>query len=319
MISGRDLDAAAGRLAGKAHRTPILHSSTLDRRVNGRLYFKCENLQRVGAFKFRGAYNALSCLEEPSHGVVTHSSGNHAQAVALAAALLGVPATIVMPANAPRVKVDAVRDYLERNPVRGELLRCAPTHEARESTARDAVGRSGGVLVHPFDDERVIAGQSTAARELHEDAPEPLDLLLAPVGGGGLMSGSCLVTRHLGRDTRLVGSEPAGADDAARSFRAGSLQPLGEVDTVADGLRTPLSERTFAILHRHLDDLVTVDDEAIVAAMRLVWERMKIVIEPSSAVPLAALLEGEVEANGRAVGVILTGGNVDLDHLPWNQ
>ena len=308
-----DLDTAAERLAGHAHRTPILTSSSFDERVGARVYFKCENFQRVGAFKFRGAFSTVAGLtdDERARGVVTHSSGNHAQAVALAARLHGIAAHIVMPEGAAEVKVDAVRGYGAR------LVRCAPTHTAREESAAELVRETGGTLIHPFDDGRIIAGQSTAARELHEDAPEELDLLLGPVGGGGLMSGTCLVTRHLGRKTAVIGTEPEGADDAYRSFQAGSRQGVGVVDTVADGLRTPLSDLTFGILHQHLEDLVTVNDEAIVRAMRFIWQRLKILIEPSCAVPVAALLEAKVDARGKAVGVVLTGGNVDLDRLPW--
>lgn len=277
------------------------------------MYLKCENLQRIGAFKFRGAYVTISGLgdEDRGRGVVTHSSGNHGQAVALAARLLGVAAHVVMPEGAAEVKVEAVRGY------GAHLTRCAPTHTAREEAAAAVLRETGGTLIHPFDDGRIIAGQSTAAREMHEDAPEPLDLLLGPVGGGGLMSGACLATRHLGRTTAVVGVEPEGADDAARSFRSGSRQPVGVVDTIADGLRTPLSELTFGILRANLEDLITVDDEAIIRAMRWVWQRMKLVIEPSSAVPVAALLDGKIDVRGKAVGILISGGNVDLDRLPW--
>ncbi len=300
-----DLRAAAGRIADAAHRTPVLTSRALDERVDARVHLKCECFQRAGAFKLRGALNAVRSLPaaEAARGVVTHSSGNHAGALALAARLQGVPAHIVMPSSSSPVKLAAVREYGAR------VLLCEPTLAAREETAARVLAETGGVLIHPYDDPRVIAGAGTAALELLEQAGE-LDLVLAPVGGGGLMSGTCIAVASVSPRTRLVGVEPTGADDARRSLEAGRVIPSVSPRTIADGLLTSLSERTFTALQRHLERIVTVDDDAIVRAMRFVWERMKIVIEPSSAVPVAALLERAVEARGLRVGVILSGGNV---------
>lgn len=311
-IDNSMIDAAAARLDGVAHRTPVLRSSYFDRRTGGALYFKCENLQKVGAFKFRGAFNTVASLSdaERARGVVTHSSGNHAQALALAARLHGTRAVIVMPRNAPMVKLAAVRDY------GAEVRLCEPTHAAREAETAKALEETGGVLVHPFDDPRIIAGQATAAKELIEDSP-PLDLLIAPVGGGGLISGTSIVAHSLSPGTRVVGAEPVGADDAALSLRTGKRQPARNPKTLADGLLAPLSELTFTIVRNHVERIVTVDDEAIVAAMRQVWERMKIIIEPSAAVAVAAVLSERLDVEGRRVGIILSGGNVDLGRLPW--
>jgi len=290
----------------------VFTSETLDRLSGASLFFKCENLQKAGAFKSRGATHAVLSLpeEEAAHGVLTHSSGNHGAALARAARLRGIPAWVVMPEGAPRVKREAVASY------GATIVRCAPTQEARESTAARLLDETGATLIHPYDDPRVIAGQGTAALELLEDHPD-LELLLVPVGGGGLTAGSALAASGVAPNCRVVAVEPSGADDAYRSFRAGSLQPLGTVKTVADGLRTRLGALPFALFQRHLHDVVTVDDEAILRAMRRIWERMKLVVEPSGAVPLAAVLEGKVEASDKKVGLILSGGNVDLDRLPW--
>ncbi len=302
---------AAERLRGLVHRTPVLTSRTLDGWAGCRVFVKCENLQRVGAFKFRGAMNAVLSLadDRASRGVATHSSGNHAAALALAARLRGVPAFVVMPEGAPPVKRAAVAGY------GATITPCAPTLEAREAGLAAVVERTGAEVIHPYDDPRVIAGQGTAALELCEEAG-PLDALLVPVGGGGLASGTCLAAAGAWPATRVFGAEPALADDAARSLETGVLQPPRPPVTVADGLRTALSARTFAILRARLAGMRTVSEEDIVAAMRKVWERLKILIEPSSAVPVAALL-AEPGAFGGRVGVILSGGNVDLDHLPW--
>jgi threonine dehydratase len=299
----------------------VLTCSTLDRRVGAALYFKCESFQRGGAFKFRGATNAVLSLSdrEAARGVLTHSSGNHGAAVALAAAVRGVPALVVMPRDSARVKLDAVAGY----GARVEL--CEPTAAARQATARRALEETGATFVHPFDDARVIAGQGTAAAELLDEVAD-LDYLVVPVGGGGLASGTCLAAAGLSPRTRVVAGEPEAADDAARSLAAGRRleNPPGPVNTVADGLKTSLSELTFGILRRHLAGVVTVSEEAIVAATRLLWERMKIVVEPSAAVPVAALLGGGVTAGWEGtrpprVGVILSGGNLDLDRLPWQR
>jgi threo-3-hydroxy-L-aspartate ammonia-lyase len=280
----------------------------VDERTGARVFFKCENLQRAGAFKFRGAYNALSQLtpEERSRGVLTFSSGNHAQAIALAGRLLGVPTSIVMPADAPAVKLTATRGY------GGEVITYDRAKESREELGRRLAAERGLVVIPPYDHAHVIAGQGTAARELLEDVG-PLDLLLAPCGGGGLLSGTALSARALSPGCRVIGVEPERADDATRSFRTRTLHTVTNPDTIADGARTPsLGTLTFPLVLHNVDDMVTVSDDAIVRAMRVLWERMKLVVEPTGALAAAALLEGEVEARGSRVGVILSGGNVDL-------
>jgi threonine dehydratase len=305
-----DVRAAAERIAPWVARTPVLTSRTLDERAGAKLYFKCENLQCIGAFKARGAHNAVMSLpgELLSRGVVTHSSGNHAAALALAARNAGTHASIAMPRNAPKAKVASV----ER--LGGVIVFCEPTLPAREACCAEIQERTGATLVHPFDDWRVIAGQGTAALELIEEIPG-LDAIVTPVGGGGLLAGTAIVGAELG--VEVYGAEPAAADDAWRSFTAGTRQPLVKADTIADGLRTSLGERPFEVIRRHVKGITTVSEEEIVAAMRLVWEVMKIIIEPSSAVPVAAMLSGRALLAGKRVGVILTGGNVDLDALPW--
>ena len=305
-----DVREAAMRIAPWVHRTPVLSSSRLDERAGATLFFKCENLQRVGAFKARGATSAVLRLDGPARerGVVTHSSGNHAAALALAARNADIPAWVVMPRNAPLPKVESVRR------LGGEIVFCEPTLEAREATCAEVGARTGATLVHPYDDHAVIAGQGTATLELREQV-EALDAVVVPVGGGGLLAGTSVVGRAFGFD--VYGAEPEAVDDAARSLATGVRQPPTGGTTVADGLRTALGVRPFEIIRRNVTDIATVSDEQIVAAMRLVWEVMKIVIEPSSAVPVAALLEHRLPVAGRRVGVILTGGNVDLDALPW--
>ncbi|MGN6547354.1 MAG: pyridoxal-phosphate dependent enzyme [Aureliella sp.] len=305
-----DIAAAHARIAAYIHRTPVFTSSTLDRMTGAKLFFKCENLQKIGAFKARGAHNAVLSLssEERARGVVTHSSGNHAAALALAACNAGTVAHVVMPVNAPKPKVASV----ER--LGGRITFCEATLAARESAAAAVQAETGATFVHPYDDWRVIAGQATAALELIEDVPE-LDAIVAPVGGGGLLSGTALVAA--GSGLQVYGAEPAGADDAFRSLASGSLQPLGKVDTIADGLRTSLGVRPFEVIKRSVRSIATVSDEEIIEAMLLAWQVMKIVIEPSSAVPLAALLKHRLPVEGRRVGVILSGGNVDLLALPW--
>jgi threonine dehydratase len=303
---------AALRIRPHAHRTPVLTCAGLDAITGSRLHFKCENFQKVGAFKFRGAANAVFSLPEAEarRGVATHSSGNHAQALALAARLRGVPAHIVMPESSPRVKVAAVRGYGAR------IVFCPSTQADRERTLEEVVRETGAVFVHPYDNLKVIAGQATCALELLEEVPD-LDLVLAPVGGGGLAGGTALACAYLAPDVRVLAAEPKGADDAFRSLRDGRIYPSVQPQTIADGLRTSLGELTFPILRRYLGGVRTVDEATIVAAMRLIWERMKILVEPSAAVPLAALIEGVPEAAGRRVGVILSGGNLDLETLPW--
>jgi len=305
-----EVRAAATRIAPWVHRTPVMTSRRLDERAGATLVFKCENLQRVGAFKARGATNAVLGLDAAARarGVVTHSSGNHAAALSLAARNAGVPAWVVMPRNASLPKVDSVRR------LGGEVVFCDPTLEAREATCAEVAARTGAALVHPYDDHAVIAGQGTATLELHDEVGA-LDAIVVPVGGGGLLAGTSVVGRALGMD--VYGAEPAAVDDAARSLVTGVRQPPTGGATVADGLRTALGARPFEIVRRNVTDIVTVSEEEIVAAMRLVWEVMKIVIEPSSAVAVAAVLERRLPTEGRRIGVILSGGNVDLDALPW--
>jgi len=303
---------ARERIAPHVHRTPVMTCRSLDAEVGARLRFKCENFQKIGAFKARGATNAVFALaaELAARGVVTHSSGNHGAALAYAAARRGIPAWVVMPENAPRVKQDNVRRQ-------GATIRfCAPTAAAREAACAMVQAETGAVLVHPFDNADVIAGQGTAALELLEDAPD-LDVVIAPVGGGGLLSGTAIAAKGAKPGVQVFGAEPANADDALRSFRSGRVEPVATTTTIADGLRTPLCARTLAAIRAGVDAIGLASEQAIVRAMRMIWERMKIVVEPSCAVPLACLLEGTLDAKGRDVGIVLSGGNVDLDHLPW--
>ena len=304
--------AAHQRIAPHIHRTPVLTSAALDEMCGATLFFKCENMQKAGAFKARGACNAVFSLDEEtaSRGVVTHSSGNHAAALSWAARLRGIPAHIVMPSNAPAVKRAAVESY------GGIITYCEPTLAARETTAEAVIGETGAELIHPYDDYRIIEAQATAVIELIEDAGE-LDVVLGPVGGGGLIAGTALAVHYLDLPAKVIACEPANADDAFRSFHEGQIQPSIDPDTIADGLRTQLSDRTFDIISHFVHDIVTVTEEAIVAAMRTVWERMKIIIEPSSAVPVAAALSGSLSIEGERVGIILSGGNVDLGNLPF--
>ena len=313
-----DVRAAATRIRPHVKRTPTLTSSSLDARFGARLFFKCENFQRTGAFKFRGACNAVFAMPDglAQRGVATHSSGNHAAALALAARLRGSRCHVAMPRDAAAVKQAAVAGY-------GATIHlCEPTLDAREATLDAIVAETGATVVHPYDDRRVIAGQGTAAQELIEQAP-PLDVVLTPIGGGGLTAGAALVVAALAPKARMVAVEPAGADDACRSFHAGQRLPSTAPRTIADGLLTSVGVRNFALMQRFVDDVVTVGEAAIVAAMRLLWERMKLVIEPSAAVPLAALLEDRVAGLARSgtakprIGIVLSGGNVDLDRLPW--
>ena len=312
LPSMRDVLDAAARIRSHATRTPVLTSSTLDATFGGQLFFKCENFQKAGAFKFRGACNAVFSLSEDDAepGVATHSSGNHGAALALAAKLRGIPCRVVMPRNAPGVKKAAVSGY------GAGIDYCAPTLEAREAMLEDVVARTNATVVHPYDDFLVIAGQGTVALELLDAVPD-LDLVLTPIGGGGLTAGTALTVKSRAPGTRMVAVEPAGADDACRSFRSGERLPSVAPKTIADGLLTSLGVRNFALIQRLVDDIVTVGEAAIVGAMRLVWERMKIVVEPSAAVPLAALVENRIDARGLRVGIVLSGGNIDLDRLPW--
>lgn len=304
--------AAAFRIAPHVHRTPVFRSASLDRILDAELTFKCENFQKVGAFKFRGACNAVGSLEEAElkRGVATHSSGNHAAALALAAKLEGSSAHIVMPSNTSAIKKAAVEGY------GATITYCEPTLEARESALARIVKSEGRVEIHPYNDAQIIAGQGTAALELLEEV-DNLEVVMAPVGGGGLLSGTSIAVSEARPAAKVIGAEPHGADDAFRSLETGTIQPSIEPRTIADGLLTSLGGLTFAILQERCEGIVTVAEESIVEAMRLVWERMKIIIEPSAAVPVAALLEKRSEIPGRHVGVIFSGGNVDLERLPW--
>ena len=304
--------AAAKRIERYARRTPVFTCESLNLLADAELFFKCENFQKVGAFKFRGACNAVFSLsnEEAKRGVATHSSGNHAAALALAAKLRGIDAHIVMPSNAPEVKRAAVAGY------GGKVTLCEPTLAAREATIAQIVERTGAVLVHPYNDYRVIAGQGTAALELMQEIPS-LDVVMTPVGGGGLLSGTCIAVTGVSPAARIIAAEPQGADDAFRSLKAGKIIPMTDPKTIADGLRSSLGDRTFAIMQKHVHEIITVSEEAIIHAMRQVWERMKIIIEASAAVPVAAVLQRNKNIIGRRVGIILSGGNVDLEKLPW--
>jgi len=307
-----DIVLAHARIFSLVHRTPVLSCESINRITGGSLFFKCENFQKVGAFKFRGACNAVFSLseEEAARGVATHSSGNHAAALALAARMRGIQAYIVMPRTSPEIKKKAVAGY------GGIITFCEPTLQARESTLDQVVQETGATVVHPYDNFFVIAGQGTAAKELIEDTGE-FDIIMAPVGGGGLLSGTSISTKNLLPQCKVIAAEPAGADDAFRSLRDGIIYPSVNPKTIADGLLTSLSERTFTIIKNNVDDIVTVSEEKIVEAMRLIWERMKIVVEPSAAVPLGAILEGKVSVAGKKVGIILSGGNLDLGKLPF--
>ena len=318
----RAICGAHERIAPHIHRTPVLTSASLDQMAGAKLFFKCENLQKTGSFKIRGATNTVFSLtaEEVARGVVTHSSGNHAAALAYAARKRGARAWIVMPSNAPPVKVTAVEGY------GGQITFCEPTASARAEAAARIERETGAVMVHPYDDDRIIAGQATAAKELLEEIAD-LDALLAPVSGGGLLSGTALAAKHIRPEIRVIGCEPEKADDAYRSLTTGRLQTIEKSDTIADGLRAGLAPRTFGILRRNVDAIVLVSEEEIISAMKMVWERMKILIEPSSAVPVAPLLRqsGVAELGLPAkkpgdvprIGIILSGGNVDLAALPF--
>jgi len=310
-VSHADVVAAARMLRGHAHRTPVVTSSAVNERTGASVFFKCENLQRAGAFKFRGAYNALSHLsaEQREHGVVAFSSGNHAQAVALAGRLLGIHAVIVMPLDAPRVKTEATRGY------GAEIIFYDRAHDRREDIAARLQQERGLSLIPPFDHPHIIAGQGTAALELIEDCGA-LDYLLVCCGGGGLLSGCAIAARHLAPGIRVIGVEPAAGDDVVRSFRTGSIQSVHNPDTIADGARTSApGELTFPLIQHYVHDMLAVSDEALLRTMLYLWERLKLVIEPTGALGAAALLEGLLDARGKRVGVILSGGNADFRHL----
>lgn len=307
-----DVVEAAARIRPYAQLTPVLQSASIDRISRASVFFKCENFQKVGAFKFRGAVNAIFSLgdEAVARGVATHSSGNHAAALSLAASLRGITATVVMPENANATKRAAVEGY------GGKVILCRPTQKDREDTLARILAETGATFIPPYDHRQVIAGQGTAALELLQQTPG-LDAILAPIGGGGLLAGTALAVSGLSPGVRVFGAEPEAVDDAYRSLRAGRIQSLKSTNTIADGLRTRVGEITFPIIKERVEDIVCVSEAEIAAAMRLIWERMKIVIEPSSAVPVAALLKSPDSFGGKRVGVILSGGNVDLESLPW--
>lgn len=307
-----DILQAADRIQPYIHRTPVLTSTTINELLGGEIFFKCENFQKVGAFKIRGATNVLLTTDRDQlgAGVCTHSSGNHAQAVALGAKNLGIPAYIVMPSNSPKVKQAAVRGY------GAEVTLCEPTLAARESTSQEILDRTGATFIHPYDNYGIITGQATCALELIQDVPD-LDIVMAPVGGGGLLSGTALSVHYFLENGITVAAEPRGADDAYRSFNEKVLIPSKDPNTIADGLLTSLGERNFPIILEHVSEILLAGEDQIKDAMRLIWERMKIIIEPSCAVPLAALIENGYDVKGKRVGIILTGGNVDLGKLPF--
>lgn len=307
-----DILAAEKRIHDYVHRTPVFTSNQLNEMLDVNVYFKCENLQKVGAFKMRGASNAVLSLSKSQlkKGVATHSSGNHAQAVALTAKLAKIPAYIVMPQNAPEVKVEAVKRY------GAEIIFCESNLKAREEALNDVVKKTGATFIHPFDNYDVIAGQATCAREMIEDT-DHLKAIFAPIGGGGLMAGTLLSSQYFGNKIPIVGAEPEGADDAYRSWKAGKLIPMENPDTIADGLRTSVGERNFPIIQKYIKDIVTVSDTEIIEAMRLIFNYLKLVVEPSGAVPFASMMKTKEKYKGKKVGVILCGGNVDLKKLPF--
>jgi threonine dehydratase len=305
--------AAHERIRPYIHRTPVLTNSWLNDACRASLFFKCENFQKVGAFKARGATNAVFALDDETarRGVATHSSGNHGAAVARAAKLRGIPAHIVMPSNSAKVKIRAVESY------GAQIVFCEPTEESREIKCAEVINQTGATLIHSFENEHVVAGQGTAAMELLEDIAD-LDVIMCPVGGGGLLSGTAIAAKSMQPQLKVIAVEPENADDAAQSFRAGRRLVTEKKFTIADGLRTNIGEPNFAIVQSYVDDIVTVSEEAIISAMRTIWETMKILIEPSAAVPYAAIADGVIDVNGKRTGIILTGGNVDLDTLPWS-
>lgn len=309
MISRADIEQAHERIKNYVHRTPILTSSGIDAITGCSVFFKCENFQKVGAFKARGAMNAALSLPEEKlkKGIATHSSGNHAQAVARAAQILNVQSYIVMPRTAPEIKKQGVKSY------GGKIFECEPTLQSRETTLAQVVAETDATEIHPFDNDQVITGQATAAKEMLEDLKQ-LDTIMAPVGGGGLLSGTCLTAEYFSPATTVIAGEPSGADDAYRSLKSGQIE-ASQANTIADGLLTNLSERTFGIIRNRVKEIITVHDVEIVYAMRLLWERMKLIVEPSGAVPFAALLKEKEKFANKRVGIILSGGNVDLNRV----
>lgn len=308
-----DIISAHNRIKPYVNRTPVLTSTTLNNLFKCNLFFKCENFQKAGAFKSRGAINVVSLLDKNNakNGVCTHSSGNHAQALARAAQIKNIPSFIVMPSNSPKVKVMAVKEY------GGQISFCEPNLKARETTLKKVQKETNAFEVHPYNNYDIIAAQATASKELFEDINENIDILLCPVGGGGLLSGTALAAHYFSNNTNVIACEPEGADDAYKSFYKGEIIPSVNPNTIADGLLTSLGEKNFPIIQKYVDEIVCVSEENIVKAMRIIYERMKIIVEPSSAVPLAAILENKIDIENKKVGIIISGGNIDLNNLPF--
>ncbi len=308
----RDIVSSSNRIQQYIHKTPVLTSTSINELIGASLYFKCENYQKVGAFKIRGATNAILQLndKEKTNGVVTHSSGNHGQAIALAAKWFNSKAYIIMPENSAKPKIEAIRGY------GAEIIFCGPTQRDREVTVENLITKTNAHFIHPYDDDRIICGQATAAKEFMEEMPD-LDYIIAPIGGGGLISGTILSAQYFNPKTKIIGVEPQEVDDAYQSLKAGVLQKNGTINTLADGLRASLSERTFSIIKNGIHEIITISEAEMIKAMRLVWERMKIIIEPSSATVMAAALKQKEKLKGKKIGLIITGGNVDLEALPF--
>lgn len=312
MVTLKDIEAAHERIRPLIHRTPVFTNSSLNKLSGAELYFKCDNFQKAGSFKIRGATNTVEQLtiEELSRGVATTSSGNHGAALSMAVTRRGGKTKVVMPNNTPEIKINNV----ERNG--GEVVWCEPEQESRESVLKELIEKTGAVVVHPYNDERIMAGQGTCAKELLEDHPE-LDVIISPVSGGGLLSGTLLSSKPLKDDIQVFGAEPAEADDAYRSLKLGKIVPNETINTICDGLRAQIGGLTFPVISDLVDDIITVTEEEIIDSMRMIWERLKMIVEPSSSITLGAVLKNKDKFNGKKVGLIISGGNVDLDHLPW--
>ena len=312
MVTLKDIEAAHERIRPHIHRTPVFTNNSLDELSGAELYFKCDNFQKAGSFKIRGATNTVEQLttEELNRGVATTSSGNHGAALSMAVTRRGGKTKVVMPNNTPEIKVNNVK----RNG--GEVVWCEPEQESRESVLKELIEETGAVVVHPYNDERIMAGQGTCAKELLEDHPE-LDVIVSPVSGGGLLSGTLLSSKALNTDIQVFGAEPAEADDAYRSLKLGKIVPNETINTICDGLRAQIGGLTFPVISDLVDDIITVTEEEIIDSMRMIWERLKMIVEPSSSITLGAVLKNKDKFNGKKVGLIISGGNVDLDHLPW--
>ena len=312
MVTLKDIEAAHERIRPFIHRTPVFTNSSLNKLSGAELYFKCDNFQKVGSFKIRGATNTVEQLtiEELNRGVATTSSGNHGAALSMAVTRRGGKTKVVMPNNTPEIKVNNV----ERNG--GEVVWCEPEQESRESVLKELIEKTGAVVVHPYNDERIMAGQGTCAKELLEDYPD-LDTIVSPVSGGGLLSGTLLSSKALKANIQVFGAEPVEADDAYRSLKLRKIVPNETINTICDGLRAQIGALTFPVIADLVDDIITVTEEEIIDSMRMIWERLKMIVEPSSSITLGAVLKNKDKFNGKKVGLIISGGNVDLDHLPW--